>query len=39
LFPEYKYFELLTVADKLIVSETDVHEDELLEGVLAEVER
>jgi hypothetical protein len=39
LFPEYRYFELVTVFDKLVVSETDVQEDELLEGVLEEVER
>jgi hypothetical protein len=39
LFPEDREFELVTVSDKLVVSETDVQEDELLEGVLEEVER
>jgi hypothetical protein len=39
LFPEDRYFELVTVSDKLVVSMTVVQEDELLEGVLEEVER
>ena len=39
MFPEGRDFELVTVSDKLVVSETDVQEDELLEGVLEEVER
>ena len=39
MFPEDRYFELVTVSDKLVVSETDVQEDELLEGVLEEVEK
>ena len=33
------YFELVTVSDKLVVSMTVVQEDEILEGVLEEVER